>query len=130
MTKRTEKKRLADPLSSFRSIRKQTPHLKVKNQEEESAAMVGGSRHAGSGASRYCKSDASSDEWQIECKQTEKQSMSLKTEWLEKIQHEAAGKGKMPMMHLRFTGMAKDIPEDWIMIPKWVFERIQNEGNI
>lgn len=115
--KKNKAKRLADPLSSFRSTRVQTMHEKVTRHEELAAQMVGGKRHAGSGASVHCKSDASSDVWQIECKQTEKASMSIKVEWLEKIQHEASMKQKWPMMSLRFQ------EEDWVMIPKWVFEK-------
>ena len=116
MTKKIKAKRAADPLSSFRCVTVQSMHEKVTKQEEQSAAMVNGKRHAGSGASRHCKSDASSEIWQIECKQTEKQSLSIKLEWLEKIQTEASNKGKWPMLCLRMK-------EDWVMIPKWVFEK-------
>lgn len=117
MTKKTQAKRAADPLSSFRSVSMQTMHDKVTKQEEQSAAMVGGKRHAGSGASRHCKSDASSEIWQIECKQTEKESMSIKLDWLKKIQIEASNKQKWAMMCIKIQD------EDWVMVPKWIFEK-------
>lgn len=117
-------KRSADPLASFRSVSVQSLQKKVLAQEEKAAAMVGGKRHAGSGSSRYCKSDASSDRWQIECKQTEKESLGVKLEWLEKIAREAVNKQKWPMLCVKIQA------EDWVMIPKWIFEKGKWDENL
>jgi hypothetical protein len=122
MTNRNKTKRLNDPLQSFRTVSVQSMHKNVIKQEEQAAAMVGGKRHSGSGSKIGHKSDASGEQWQVECKQTEKNSLVLKLEWLTKIQREAAAKNKWPMMHLRIESEA-DVPSDWIMIPKWLFEK-------
>ena len=113
--------RLNNPLSSYRTVSVQKMHEKVKQQEVQAAELVGGRAHGGSGASMYCKSDASSDVWQVECKQTGKLSLSIKTEWLKKIEREAEAKSKWPMMHFRF----EEMPTDWIMVPRWVFEKLE-----
>jgi hypothetical protein len=98
----------------------------VNCQEEDGARVIKGKRHVGSGAIPGLKSDASSDVWQQEAKQTAKKSMSLKLDWLYKISFEAKQQRKRPMMHLRFTeipeGMA--VEQDWVVIPAAVFAKM------
>jgi hypothetical protein len=105
---------------NFKSSDKNT----VLAQENDMADMVGGKRHSGSGSSPYLKSDASSDHYQIEAKQTEKKSISLKMDWLKKIYYEAVGRHKQPMLTIRFLNMPIDVDRDWIMIPKTEFEEL------
>lgn len=115
-----------DPLREYR-IKKadRTSPETVLEQENEAAAMVGGKRHRGSGSSMYLKSDASSDRYQIEAKQTEKKSLGLKLEWLKKITQEAFGRGRVPMMCLRFQANNDPLVEsDWVVIPKSEFVRL------
>jgi hypothetical protein len=96
---------------------------KVVEQEKDSAVLIGGRRHIGSGALPGLKSDASSGIWQLEAKQTEKKSIGVTLDWLEKITREARTQDKRPMLHIRFL----DIPDgmvvdrDWVMIPARFF---------
>jgi hypothetical protein len=120
-----KKDKTKDPLYSMMQVRKvHNMHERTVIQEHNAANLVGGKRHSGSGASIFCKSDASSDIFQVECKQTEKKSMAIQLEWLEKIQLEAIGKRKKPLLHLRFDAASVGTPKDWVCIPQWVFERM------
>ena len=98
----------------------------VTEQEEDGAALIGGRRHVGSGAIPTLKSDASSDRWQQEAKQTRAKSINLTLKWLDKICREARLQDKAPMLHVRFT----DIPEgnvaddDWVLIPAKAFAKM------
>lgn len=118
--RRKKADRKNDPLSKFRQFsRREDPT--VLRQENDAAALVGGRRHAGSGSSAWKKSDASSEQYQVECKQTEKASISLKLEWLEKLLAEAMPLGKWPLLHIRFLiGSEKD----WVLMPESVFRKI------
>jgi hypothetical protein len=122
---KTRRSRGEDPLCRFWSIdRPTTQSERVKDQEEDAALVVGGRRHPGSGAFTGLKSDASGKDFQVECKQTEKRSLSLKAEWLEKINREAMGRGKEPMLHMRFLSMDPDTPQDWVCVPEIVWRKL------
>lgn len=127
--KKTQKE--DDPLAAFRRSARPSSDESTKEtvlaHEEEAARAIGGKRHRGSGASPWMKSDASSEAYQIECKQTAHASMTLQFEWLEKISHEAAGKGKTPGMHIRFLRDVPGVPQDWVMVPAKVFEELLGE---
>ena len=102
-----KKERKADPLRALRMASHaegpaESNHRTVFDQETQAASMVGGRRHAGSGSMDGLKSDASSDRYQIEAKQTKHEQIALKLEWLKKISYEAFGKAKVPFVHIRF----------------------------
>jgi hypothetical protein len=65
-------------------------------QEKAVAKAVSGKQTANSGATPFYKGDVTTDNWLIECKTStsEKQSFSIKREWLEKNQEEAFAMGK------------------------------------
>ena len=65
-------------------------------QEKKVAKAVGGRQTANSGATAFSKGDVVTDLFLIECKTatTEKQSMSIKKEWLRKNEEEAFAMGK------------------------------------
>lgn len=118
-----------DPLREFRSRNVSkgpvvSTYQTTKSQEEEAAAMVGGHRHAGSGSFDTLKSDASSDRYQIEAKQTKHAQIALKLEWLSKISYEAYGKGKVPFLHVRFLNTEPSIEKDWVVIPQSEFKAL------
>lgn len=98
----------------------------VTEQEDEGAEMINGTRHIGSGAIPGLKSDASSDVWQQEAKQTERKSFGLKIDMLDKITREARVQGKNPMVFLRFTNVPDEsvMEDDWVIMPKSAFEKI------
>ena len=65
-------------------------------QEQKIAKAVGGKQVANSGATKFCKGDVTTDRWLIEAKTctTEKQSFSIKHDWLIKNKEEAFDMGK------------------------------------
>lgn len=123
-------KRKNDPLAALRSQLGSAPEEAASNSETvfrhetQAANLVGGKRHAGSGALTGLRSDASSDDFQVECKQTGKQSMTITTEWLNKISREAAGQSKEPLLHLRFLAAAAEVPKDWVVISEYAFRKL------
>lgn len=73
-----------------------------KNQEDKVASIINGKTVANSGARPYSKGDVSTpghdeNSFLIECKTstTNKQSFSIKKQWLETIKEEAFQAGKM-----------------------------------
>ena len=111
---------------SFDSVSKKQSRKEVIEQEDVGAQLINGRRHAGSGAIDGYKSDASSDVWQQEAKQTAAQSIGVKLEWLDKITREARVLDKYPMMFIRFTSPEDHIvaDDDWVMIPASVFRKV------
>ena len=67
-----------------------------KAQETRVAKATGGKRQANSGATMFRKGDCFNDDFLIECKtaMTEKASMSIKADWIEKLKEEAFAMGK------------------------------------
>lgn len=65
-------------------------------QEKAVAKAIGGKKTANSGATTFSKGDVTTDNWLIECKTatSEKQSFSIKREWLKKNKEEAFSMGK------------------------------------
>jgi len=95
------------------------------DQENRVAMKLGGRRQRGSGASDYAKGDVKTSDFLIECKQTEKKSLSVKGEWLGKITREAMASGKIPALSIEIKGNPDRIAErDWIAIPMSVFRRL------
>lgn len=125
MRRRREKK--DDPLAAMRQVRRPeaevTPET-VLAHEHRAADVFGGKRHRGSGASPFMKSDASSERYQIECKQTEAASLVLKLDWLKKITCEAVGRGRIPALHVRFLRDMPGVDRDWILLPASEVERL------
>ena len=73
-------------------------------QEKKVAKQLGGRVQPNSGATPFLKGDVISDNWLIECKTqlTSKNSMSIKREWLEKLEEERLAMRK-PNMALAFN---------------------------
>lgn len=65
-------------------------------QEKAVAKSVGGRQTSNSGATDFAKGDVTTDKWLLECKTatSEKQSFSIKREWLRKNKEEAFAMGK------------------------------------
>lgn len=133
-----KKKRDDDPLRELRenlySTKPSTTHGRVRLQEDQAGKLVHGKRHAGSGAMDHLKSDASGPRYQVEAKQSEKNSFSIKVEWLKKIWLEAFMKGKVPMLHIRLFSLDHQVGQDWVMMPasefKEIFELASQNGEI
>lgn len=104
-----------------------------KKQEARVAKTVGGKVQAGSGNSVYAKGDVKQqseeamdlERFLIECKHTQKKSLSIKGEWLSKISREAIAAGKMPALSFEIAGNDDRMVEhDWVAIPMSVFKRL------
>jgi len=85
-------------------------------QEEEGALLIGGRRHAGSGAMSWLKSDASSERWQMEAKHTGGKSIRVTLDWLSQISIEAREQDKWPIVYIKFS----DVPGGMVASDKWV----------
>ena len=65
-------------------------------QEKKVAKVLGGKQQSNSGATPFYKGDIILDDWLLECKTstTEKQSFTIKKEWLEKNKEESFAMNK------------------------------------
>ena len=76
-----------------------------RKQELKVAKDVGGSTCPGSGSSWSAKGDVKSKELLIECKRTDKDSLTLKASVLSKIQLEAIAEGKMAVLSVEIRDL-------------------------
>lgn len=90
---------------------------KYKKSEKKSASLVGGKRQAGSGAFFWAKGDIVHPLFLIEHKETEKQQMSLKLAWLEKIDRECRTSTKRPALMVYFSTAMMPYRR-WVFFPK------------
>ena len=68
------------------------------------------------------------DRFLIECKQTKHKSISIKSDWLNKISREALAAGKEPALQFEVKGNEDTFVEkDWIAVPLSVFKRLLEE---
>jgi Holliday junction resolvase len=99
----------------------------VSRHEKEISESLGGYAHIGSGRLDGLKSDGSTDRYQIEAKQTAKQSISIKMEWLQKITDEALPCGRIPIVAIRFLNCDDLLTDrDWILVPASEFKDLTN----
>lgn len=68
--------------------------------------------------------DVATHDFFIENKRSEKKSISVQKEWIEQIKESARRVGKSPAVILTFETPRKP-PEDWVMIPIDVFDRLR-----
>lgn len=66
------------------------------NQEKKVAKAIGGRKTANSGATPFYKGDVTTDDFLIECKtkMSNSNSISIKKEWMDKLEEEAFAMGK------------------------------------
>lgn len=87
-------------------MRKPTRYYSDK-QEKRTAKRLGASVQTSSGSSAFLKGDVVSEKCLIECKtnETEKKSVSIKKEWLDKIDEQCFAMGKKyPILAFDFGG--------------------------
>lgn len=90
---------------------------KSQKQEKRVAKTLNAKVQKASGSQAFHKGDIKSKELLIEAKRTDKDSMSVKKEWLIKINAEAAAYNRIPGLSLEFDNMPNLVPKDWIAIP-------------
>ena len=94
--------------------------------EKRVARSVGARTTPGSGSLPGRKGDSELPEMLIESKCTVNSSLSVKHEWLRKIEREALEKNRAPALTLSFvhdSGEAKPAG-DWIAIPLWLAKQL------
>lgn len=113
-------------------IQKTSDRNTVTKQENEIADIIDG-RAVGTKGPRQIdsarkigqkRSDARSDRYEVECKQTGNQSLSFKVQWLLDITRIALSKKRIPLVFLRFLDVPKDIEKDWVMMPISEFKKL------
>ncbi len=81
-------------------------------QERRDAKDHGGRVVPGSGCGTFSKGDVRTPTTLIENKRTDKQQITIKNDWLEKIRREALAEGRMPVLGIEIGG------REWVMLPK------------
>lgn len=90
---------------------------KSGRQEARVAKGMGGKTQKGSGSVDFNKGDVKTTELLIEAKRTDKDSLSVKKEWLEKITREAIAYNKVPALSIEFDKTERFVSKDWIAVP-------------
>lgn len=96
-----------------------------RSSEKRLSRKLGGRQTAASGAGME-KGDIALGAFQIECKATRTDTLSIKREWLLKVAREALSAGKTPALTMTFTdddGKSKAHGE-WVAIPLKVFQTL------
>ena len=88
-------------------------------QEKRISKLIGGHQTKASGASTS-KGDCFNNVFRIECKSTEKKSLSLKMAWLDKITGEARDSGRKPGLSFQFN----DSTQRWIAVDEQIFRKM------
>lgn len=110
-----------------RESRKPNPRLGItkkkekefdKHEERVSKSIIG-HRTKASGAG-LDKGDAKSKFLRVECKSTEKDSLSIKKSWLDKINSEARITGKEPVFAFQFNNTS----HNWIAVKEEMFHKM------
>lgn len=86
-------------------------------QERRIAGAVGGRRQKASGALPGAKGDVRSIELLNECKRTDKKSISITIEYLEKITKEASFYNCVPSVAIEIDSPPKFVNRDWVLVP-------------
>lgn len=90
---------------------------KSMKQENRVAKAVRGRRVKASGALPGSKGDVRSVELLGECKRTDKKSISITLEYLEKITKEAGFYNKIPCVAIEIESPPKFVNKDWVLLP-------------
>jgi hypothetical protein len=119
-----------------RNIRKRFEDKKDQRstyQELDLAKDLGGKRRAYSGANRPVSvynqgpgynGDVTVGDYEIEAKRTDKDSISLKIDWLIKISKGAAGRGKKPAVQIQFDKLNSVCDNKWVLIEQSTFKEL------
>lgn len=92
---------------------------KSQKQEKRGAKSLGGRVTPASGSLDGFKGDVKTDTELVEFKRTDKKSLSLKAEWLEKIYMEAWMQGRQPLLGVEIGG------RNWIMLEEYHYVELR-----
>ena len=109
---------------------KKPPTTELSNRhEKETAQKTGGQRVRGSGAVLGRPGDVRGKRDLQELKATDKvDETRIQLSWLRQIARQALAIGKYPLVNMRFTKLKEPCPQDWVLIPADVYNRLK-EGN-
>lgn len=99
-------------------LREETSHSKSRRQEKKGAKKYGGYTTTGSG-NKADKGDVNAGGYKIEFKRTDKKSISVTLEWLEKIKEQAFAARMKPALEIEIQD------ESWTMIPSEDFKLLK-----
>jgi len=94
------------------------------SQEKRIAKNTGGRRQKASGALPGSKGDVRAVELLAECKRTDKKSISITIEYLEKITREASFYNKIPSVAIEIDNPPKFVNRDWVLLPAGFVEEL------
>jgi hypothetical protein len=103
--------------SYFAGNEKKKQRNKSMAQENRVAKAIGGRRQKASGALPGAKGDVRAVELLAECKRTDKKSISITIDYLQKITQEAGYYGKIPCVAIEIQSPPKFVNKDWILLP-------------
>lgn len=94
-------------------------------QEKQIAKTVKGNRQSNSGAGVFAKGDIKTDDWLFEAKtcMTEKQSFSIRKEWIDKLKQESLSMNKEYYSLVFNFGSDKD---NYYILDERIFKKILN----
>lgn len=108
--------------------REESTTAKSQRQERTLASKFKGKTQIGSGSRRFNKGDVKTVELLIEAKQTTKESISIKRDWIEKIWKEAVGYNKTPALAFEFidwsTRASRGVEKHWIAVPASFLQKL------
>lgn len=90
---------------------------RYKASELKSAALVGGKRQPGSGAFYFAKADIVHPKFLIEHKETDKDVLSVKLDWLRKVTMQCVTSSKSPALMICLNSVQAPLPSRWVMFP-------------
>lgn len=119
--------------SYFLADNKHDHRKESDKHEKRMAKRLGGKTQRGSGAVRHRRGDVKTVEMLVECKRTDREGISIKRSWVEKITMEATNTGKIPAIALEFgdnkpgvhrSGPRFPIDKDWMAVPTSFFNEL------
>ena len=98
-----------------------------REQEKRLAKSLGGRRTPGSG-SKAIKGDVQTRDELVEAKTTAKSQYTLKLEDLQKLERQALGAGKRPVLAIELNNQAKVdlLNREWVLIPRHDYEELRD----
>ena len=103
--------------SYFAGREQKQTRKKSMDQEDRIAKAVGGKRQKASGALPGARGDVRSVELLNECKRTDKKSISISIEYLQKITKEASYYNCIPSVSIEIASPPKFVNRDWVLLP-------------
>jgi len=116
---------MVTPLGSDKK-RRDSVKAKANKHEQVLADKLGGRRQPMSGALPAHKGDIKLDDWLLDSKQTDSNTILVTTKDLTKITEEATGEGKLPGLILTLKTPIQ-VSSEWVLVPIDCFSNLIDE---